>query len=172
LDISLGATYYAAMKMGLLSHPDMESEKVTVEFEVTVPHDIGLEIDTGTEKKFFPMIRRGTFYALAKKSHVFTLSGSSAEEMTGFALKILERVQADDPFEACKPIGEVIISGLPPRPSGKTKLRITLMVEEEGGLVRGMVEDMGFGAEYPASGFRESFDPERFIRTELKGKGK
>ncbi|MCL2499568.1 MAG: Hsp70 family protein [Defluviitaleaceae bacterium] len=168
LDISLGATYYAAMKMGLLSHPDMETEKVTVDFEVTVPHDIGLEIDTGREKKFFAMIRRGTFYALAKKSHVFTLSGNTPEEMTGFALKILERVQADDPYEACKPIGEVSITGLPVRPSGKTKLRITLMVEEEGGLVHGRVEDVGFGTEWPSSGFSEAFSPERFVKTELK----
>jgi molecular chaperone DnaK len=170
LDISIGATYYAAMKMGLLSHPEMESEKVTVDFEVTVPHDIGLEIDNGREKKFFAMIRRGTFYALAKKSHVFTLSGKAPEDMTGFTLKILERVQADDPYEACKPIGEVSITGLPARPSGKTKLRITLMVEEEGGLVHGRVEDMGFGSEWPASGFNETFAPERFVKTELKGK--
>jgi molecular chaperone DnaK len=169
LDISLGATYYAAMKMGLLASPDVESEKISVAFEVTVPHDIGLEIDTGREKKFFAMIRRGTFYALAKKSHVFTLSGGTEEEMTGFALRILERVQADDPFEACKLIGEVSITGLPARPSGKTKLRITLLVEEEGGLVRGMVEDVGFGSEYPASGFNEGFAPERFVKTELKG---
>jgi molecular chaperone DnaK (HSP70) len=169
LNISLGATYYAAMKMGLLSHPEVESEKVTVDFEVTVPHDIGLEIDNGREKKFFPMIRRGTFYALAKKSHVFTLSGKTPEEMTGFALKILERVQADDPYHACKLIGEVAISGLPVRPSGKTKLRITLMVEEEGGLVRGRVEDMSFGAEWPSGGFDEVFSPQRFTTTELKG---
>ena len=45
LDISLGATYYAAMKMGLLSSQDIESEKMSIEFEVTVPHDIGLEIE-------------------------------------------------------------------------------------------------------------------------------
>ncbi|MCL2190104.1 MAG: Hsp70 family protein [Defluviitaleaceae bacterium] len=169
LDISLGATYYAAMKMGLLASPDMESEKVTVDFEVTVPHDIGLEIDNGTEKKFFAMIRRGTFYALAKKSHVFTLSGTAPDDMTGLALKILERVQADDPYENCKVIGEVAISGLPERPSGKTKLKITLMVEEEGGLVRGQVEDMGFGSDWPSSGFKENFAPERFVKTELSG---
>ena len=168
LDISLGATYYAAMKMGLLSHPEMESEKVTVDFEVTVPHDIGLEIDTGREKKFFPMIRRGTFYALAKKSHVFTLSGNTPEEMSGFALKIMERVQADDPYEACRLIGELEISGLPTRPSGKTKLRITLMVEEEGGTVHGRVEDVGFGEQWPASDFDETFSPERYAKTELR----
>jgi len=222
LDISLGATYYAAMKMGLLASPDVESdrdgaaggygpggahggagaygghahggagahgstggafggpgrhdsggasgkgrsgEKMSVEFEVTVSHDIGLELAAGSRKSFFPMIRRGTPFALAKKSHVFTLSGSTPEEMTGLDLKILERIDASDPYEACKLIGEVSIKGLPTRPSGKTKLRVTLMVEEEGGLVRGMVEDMGFGAEYPASGYKESFDPDRFNKT-------
>ncbi|MCL2356550.1 MAG: Hsp70 family protein [Defluviitaleaceae bacterium] len=167
LDISLGATYYAAMKMGLLSHPDLESEKISVEFEVTVPHDIGLEIASGAKKSFFPMIRRGTSFALAKKSHVFTLSGTTPEEMTGLDLRILERIQQDDPFDACRLIGEVAIRGLPERPSGKTKLRITLMVEEEGGLVRGLVEDAGFGDDQPASGYREAFDPNRFKRAEV-----
>jgi len=167
LDISLGATYYAAMKMGLLSHPDIESEKISVEFEVTVSHDIGLEIDNGVKKSFFPMIRRGTSYALAKKAHIFTLSGHNPSDMTSFNLRIIERIQQDDPFEACKTIGEVSITGLPERPSGKTKLRITLMVEEEGGTVRGMVEDIGFGEDYPSSGFRENFDPDRFRKVEL-----
>jgi len=174
LDISFGATYYAAMKMGLLESPDVESdkgsdkgssEKLSVEFDVTVSHDIGLELDTGTRKSFFPMIRRGTPFALAKKSHVFTLSGKTPEEMTGLDLKILERIDASDPYEACKPIGEVSIKGLPVRPSGKTKLRVTLMIEEEGGLVKGQVEDMGFGDEYPPSGYKESFDPDRFNKT-------
>ncbi|MCL1882973.1 MAG: Hsp70 family protein [Defluviitaleaceae bacterium] len=167
LDISLGATYYAAMKMGLLSHPDLESEKISVEFEVTVSHDIGLELAGGGKKSFFPMIRRGTSYALAKKAHVFTLSGTTPEEMTGLDLRIMERIQQDDPYENCKLIGEVSIRGLPERPSGKTKLRITLMVEEEGGLVRGMVEDVGLGDEFPSSGYKETFDPDRFKRTEL-----
>ncbi|MCL2527846.1 MAG: Hsp70 family protein [Defluviitaleaceae bacterium] len=175
--ISLGATYYAAMKMGLLASPDVESDKagdagggsaaakLSVEFEVTVSHDIGLELAAGSKKSFFPMIRRGTPFALAKKSHVFTLSGATPQEMTGLDLKILERIDTNDPYEACKLIGEVSIKGLPERPSGKTKLKVTLMVEEEGGLVRGMVEDMGFGAEYPASGYREMFDPDRFVKT-------
>ena len=167
LDISLGATYYAAMKMGLLQHPELDSEKISVEFEVTVSHDIGLELENSGKKQFFPMIRRGTSYALAKKSHVFTLSGTTPEEMTSFQLRILERINQDDPYEACKLIGEVSIKGLPERPSKKTKLRITLMVEEDGGTVRGMVEDVGIGDDYPSSGFREVFDPNRFIRTEI-----
>jgi len=168
-DIALGATYYAAMKMGLLSQPDMESEKLTVEFEVTVPHDIGLEINTGGHNpggaRFFNMIRRGTSYALAKKSHVFTLSGNTEEEMQTFGLRVLERIHQEDKFEDCKLIGEVGIVGLPIRPSGGTKLKITLMVEEEGGLVKGSVEDMGFGEAYPPSGFKEDFDPSRFNKT-------
>ena len=160
-DISLGATYYAAMKMGLLSQPDMESEKMTVEFEVTVPHDIGLELGG---KRFFTMIRRGTSYALAKKSHIFTLSGDTEDDMRNFDLRILERVHREDSFEDCKLIGEVGIRGLPVRPSGRTKLKITLMVEEEGGLVKGSVEDLGFGDEFQASGFNEDFDPGRFSK--------
>lgn len=169
LDISLGATYYAAMKMGLLSHPDVESEKVNVEFEVTVAHDIGLEIISGGRKSFFTMIKRGTSYALAKKSQVFTLSGDTPEDMTTFELKIMERIDRDDKIEQCRLIGEVSIKGLPERPSGKTKLKITLQVEEEGGLVKGSVEDMGFGSEIKPSGFKEGFDPSRFNKTVVEG---
>jgi len=169
-DISLGATYYAAMKMGLLAQPDMESEKLNVEFEVTVAHDIGLELGSGsTNPRFFNMIRRGTSYALAKKSHIFTLSGDKPEDMEKLDLRILERINRDDKFEDCKLIGEVSIVGLPARPSGKTKLNVTLSVEEEGGLVKGSVEDLGFGDEYQPSGFKEDFDPSRLNKTIVGG---
>ena len=33
--------------------------------------------------------------------------------------------------------------------------------------MRGMVEDVGFGADFPSSGYKETFDPDRFKRTEL-----
>ena len=169
LDISLGATYYAAMKMGLLSSPDIESEKMSIEFEVTVPHDIGFELDNNGTKSFYTMIRRGTPYALAKKEQVFTLSGSTKEDMTSLNLKIMERINKEDTIEKCKLIGEVFIKVLPERPSGKTRLSITLQVEEEGGLVKGSVKDMGYGTEYEPSGYSEKFDPSRINKTVLEG---
>ena len=154
LDISIGATYYAAMKMGLLNNPDIVTEGPMVEFEVAVPHDIGLEVATPNGLQFFTMIKRGTPYVLAKKSRVFTLSGDTLEDMTTFRLKVLERIDKDDTIDTCKLIGEFNLNNLPERPSGKTKLKITLSVTEEGGLVTGSVEDMGFGEEFEASGVR------------------
>ncbi len=59
----------------------------------------------------------------------------------------------------------VLIQGLPERPSGKTRLKITLLVEEDGGLVKGNVEDLGFGNEIAPSGFKQDFDPDRFKNT-------
>ncbi len=169
LDISIGATYYAAMKMGLLSQPDINAEKLSVEFEVSVPHDIGLEVLNGDKPAFFTMIRRGTPYVLAKKSHIFTLSGDNPQDMTSLSLKIMERIHKEDSIENCKLIGQVEIIGLPDRPNGKTKLNVTLLVEEEGGLVKGMVEDLGFGEEYAPSGFKQGFDPSRYKKTIVEG---
>lgn len=172
LDISIGATYYAAMKMGLMESPDMESERVStsvVEFEVTVPHDIGLEVTGGGRKSFFTMIRRGTPYALAKKSHIFTLSGKTVSDMTSLDLRIVERIDKEDTIENCKLIGEVEITGLPERPSGKTKLQVSLSVEEEGGMVKGSVEDLGFTGIYEPSGYKVDFEPSRYKKTLVEG---
>lgn len=169
LDISLGATYYAAMKMGILNIPDIKSERKNVEFEVTVPHDIGIEVQKGSNKYFFTMIRRGTSYILAKKSHIFTLSGETEEDMTTFELKIMERINTNDTVENCKLIGEVEMRGLPKRPSGKTHISVTLLVEEEGGLVKGYIEDLGFGDEFKPTGYKEYFDPSRFNKTYVEG---
>jgi len=167
--ISIGATYYAAMKMGLLAQLDIASENVSVEFEVTTPHDVGLEVEANGKKSFFPMIRRGTPYSLAKKSHVFTLTADNPEEMTRFDLRILERIDKADSFEKCKLIGEVEMAGLPQRQSGKTKLRITLQVTEEGGMVSGIVEDVGMPGEIPPTGYREHFEPDRYKVTRVGG---
>jgi len=167
LDISLGASYYAAMKMGVLAESDMEALRYKVEFEATVAHDIGLEIISGGAKTFFTMIRRGTPYPLAKKNHVFTLSGENDEDMTTFDLRILERIDKDDKHENCKLIGDVLVSNLPKRPNGKTRLRVTLLAQEEGGLIKGAVEDLGYADEYEPSGYKEAFDPGRFIKTKI-----
>ena len=169
LDISLGAAYYGAMKMGVLDLSDMEALKFNVEFEAALAHDIGLEIVNNGVKSFFAMLRRGTPYPLAKKSHVFTLTGGDDEDMTTFGLRILERINKDDKHEDCKLIGDVIISNLPERPAGKTRLSITLLAEEEGGLIKGFVEDLGFKGEYEAVGYKESFDPGRFIKRNIGG---
>ena len=150
LDISIGAAYYAAMKMGLINTPEME---IPVEIQATIPHDIGIEVQLSTGPAFFGIIPKGTSYVLAKKSHTFTLFGETEEEMTSLALKLMERSNRDDDFEKCRTIGEFKINGLPPRPSGKTKLKLTLAVDESM-VIKGMLEDMGFGKEYESSGFK------------------
>jgi molecular chaperone DnaK len=170
LNISIGATYYAAIKMGLLEHPDMMATGQMVHFEITVPHDIGFEIDYGTKKEFHTMISRGTPYLLAKKTQVFTLTGNTQEEMTNLTIRILERMRKEDKIEKCRLIGEVFVEGLPERPSGKTKLKVTLSVEEESGIVRGEVEDLGYPEMFEPSAFKASFSPNRVVRTILNAK--
>lgn len=156
LDISLGAAYYAAMKMGLLSADDIALQGPAVEFEVVTPHDIGVEVAAPNGSQFFALIKRGTPYVLAKRSRLFTLSGSTDEDMTLFKLKVLERIDKDDDIDKCKMIGQFDVKGLPNRPSGKTKLKITLSVTEDGGLVTGSAEDMGFSDEFEPSGIKET----------------
>ncbi|MCL1995430.1 MAG: Hsp70 family protein [Defluviitaleaceae bacterium] len=153
LDISRGATYYAAMKMGLINTPDME---IPIEIQATIPHDIGIEVQLEKGPAFFCIIPKGTSYVLAKKSHTFTLSGETEEEMTGLTIKLMERSNKDDDFEKCRAIGEFKISGLPKRPKGKTKVKLTLTADENM-VIKGMVEDMGFGKEFERSGFKERF---------------
>lgn len=154
LDISIGAAYYAAIKMGLLEHPELMAVGRPIRFEVTVPHDIGFEVDYGNKKSFFTMISRGTPYLLARKSHCFTLMGETPEDMTNLKIKLLERIHKVDEINKCKLIGEVEIKGLPKREAGKTKLKVTLIAQEEGGIIKGVVEDLG-------SFFKADFSPER-----------
>ena len=161
LDISIGATYYAAMKLGLLEHKDITTMDKRVHFETPVPHDIGFEVAYASHKGFFPMIRRGTPYALAKKTMVFTLKGESLEDMTSLDLRILERLKMDDGIEACKLVGDVRVEGLPERPEGKTRLEVTLTVNEAEGTIKGNVKDLGYGSDYIPSEFNQSFVPER-----------
>lgn len=168
LDISIGATYYAVMKLGLLEHPDMMAMGRQIRFEVTVPHDIGFEVDYGSRKDFFSMISRGTPYLLADKSQEFTLRGETQADMTTLTLKILERMRRTDKIEDCRLIGEVDISGLPMRPSGKTRLKVSLKVAEEGGMVSGAVEDLGYMAQFEKSNFKADFTPVRGEVTRLK----
>lgn len=168
LDISIGATYYAAMKLGLLEHPELMDFRKSIQFDVTVPHDIGFEIEIGNKKEFFTMIGRGTPYTLANKFHVFTLTGENEKDMTTLEFKILERMHKGDKVKDCHVIGEVFIEGLPQRPSGKTKLKLSLRVDEEGGMVHGSVEDLGYMDTFAPSSFKKVFSPNRSHKTIVK----
>lgn len=154
LDISIGATYYAAIKMGLLNRPGMETP---IEIDVTLPHDIGLAIEGKTGPTFFPIITRGTSYYLSKKSHTFTLSGTTEEDMTTLSLQVVERMSKEDTVHQCKPVGAIQVTGLPKRPSGKTRVRLTLLANEENMTITGHIEDLGYGKEYEPSGFTKTF---------------
>lgn len=162
LDIAMGATYYAGMKMGLLTHRELETSDVSVNFEVPVPHDIGFEVVLNKEKSFYAMITRGTPYPLAKKSMTFTLKGETQAEMTSLDLVILERIKKGDDLNKCRLIGQVKVEGLPERPSGMTRLQVTLTIDEIGGIVKGEVKDVGYGTMYQASGFKKEFSPVRY----------
>ncbi|MDF2821643.1 MAG: uncharacterized protein K0R15_2084 [Clostridiales bacterium] len=161
LDISIGATYYAAIKMGIIQNADFKTDIPALEFNLSLPHDIGIEINKGVNNEFYPMIPRGTSYMLAKKSQIFTLKGDTEEEMTTFKINILEKINKNDSYEKTKLIGEVSISNLPLRPSGKTRIKLTITASEDGGIIEGMVEDLGFFEEYKPSGFKQVFRPYR-----------
>ena len=165
LDIALGATIYAAMKMGVHEQIDLITGRQRMNFEVCVPHDIGFEIAMKESKAFYPMIRRGTPYRLAKRSQIFTIEGDSEDDMTQLSLNILERIHKERGLDGCSTIGEVIIKGLPKRPSGQTQLKVTLSVDEETGTVQGEVEDLGYGQVHLASDFKQKFIPKRHQKT-------
>ncbi|MCL1925236.1 MAG: Hsp70 family protein [Defluviitaleaceae bacterium] len=128
LDISIGATYYAAIKMGFLNLPDLN---LNIDFDVTVPHDIGIELLKGGKPTFFKMIPRGTSYSLAKKSHNFKVSSGTKETLQ---IKILERLNKEDKLEDCVLIDTMSIENIE-----KNKIGLTLSVEEENGTVKGEI---------------------------------
>jgi len=168
LDISLGATLYAAMRLGVHEQKDLVTGSKIINFEVCVPHDIGFEVELNSKKTFYSMISRGTPYKLAKRSQVFTLSGETKEDMTELSVRILERIHKEKGFEECSLIGDVQVSGLPMRPNGETQLRVELSIEENSGIVKGLVEDIGYKNIHEPSGFIKTFIPHRHEMTELK----
>lgn len=167
LDISMGATIYAAMKLGLHRQKDIEYGRSLVNFEVCLPHDIGFEVDVNHKKTFYSMISRGTPYHLAKRSQIFTVQGQTPEDMTKLSVRILERIHRDKGFEGCSLIGDVEVTGLPKRPSGETQLKINLSIEENTGSVHGQIEDIGYKDKHAPSGFKKDFVPMRYEPVEI-----
>lgn len=165
LDISLGATLYAAMKMGIHDQKDVLTGSAIVNFELCVPHDIGFEVEVDHKKTFFSMISRGTPYQLAKRSQIFTLTGEMEADMTSLSVRILERIHKEKGIDGCSLIGDVHISGLPSRPLGETQIKIELGIDEASGTVNGEVEDLGYKDIHEASGFKETFVPLRHQKT-------
>jgi len=142
---------------------------IPIEIDVTTPHDIGIEIKTSQgESSFFTLIPKGTSYPLAKKAHIFTLAGENEADMTTASLEVLERVNPLDKFHQCLKVGRINISGLPPRPSGKTNLKLTLSIEEKTRTLKGNIEDMGYGSQYKKSGFKKDFELNRNNTTYLE----
>jgi molecular chaperone DnaK (HSP70) len=115
------------------------------------------------------MISRGTPYQLARRSQVFTMSGQDSDDMTSLSVRILERIHKEKGMEGCSLIGDVNIVGLPKRPSGETHIRVELGIEEDSGIVKGTVEDIGYKEIHAPSGFKESFVPMRHERIMIKG---
>ncbi len=167
LDISLGATIYAAMKMGIHEQKDIVSSTQIVNFEVCLPHDIGFEVDINNKKTFYSMISRGTPYHLARRAQVFTVQGETTEDMTKLSLRILERIHKDKGIDGCHLIGDVEVVGLPKRPTGETQLKVELSIEENTGSVKGKIKDIGYKDVHDPSGFEESFIPQRHKLIEL-----
>lgn len=126
LDISLGATYYAAIKMGILYNKDLE---IPIEIDTTLPHDIGIEIEDEDGVRFFEIIPRGTSFALAKKSYTFTLFNDTKKIET-LEIKVLERKNKDDNHNNLKTLGLANIVGIPVGNRGKTKVTLTLYANE------------------------------------------
>lgn len=165
LDISLGATIYAAMKMGVHTQTELTTGRQYMNFEVCVPHDIGFEIEVDAVRTFYTMISRGTPYRLARRAQIFTIDGETQEDMTHLSVRILERIHKDKGVDGCSVIGDVEVAGLPRRPRGQTQIKVTLSIDEETGTIQGEVEDLGYGQNYSPSGFKQMFIPKRHQTT-------
>jgi len=140
LDSSVGACYYGAMKLGLLEHEDLETIDRQVKFETPIPHDIGFEVAFGQELRFYPMIRRGTPYPLARRSMVFKMVADEEGDTASLKMRILERLKQDDPVEACKLIEDVAVEGISDDASDDSRVIVTLSIDERSGTATGQVQ--------------------------------
>ena len=141
LDISIGACYFAAIKMGLTDLPDLN---INVDFDSAVPHDIGIELMKSGKPIFFKIIPRGTSYSLAKKSYNFFVYNEDGDEdntKKPLEIKVLERINKDDELEKCVHIQTFKLEKLEKtNKSDKNKIGLTISVEEENGTVKGEVK--------------------------------
>lgn len=137
LDISMGATYHAAMQMGLLAQMDMQ---IPIEINATMPHDIGVEVATIAGPTFKVILPKGTSYALAKRSQIFRMSFDDDTD-SQLHFKILERQNKEDSITDCRHIGDVHINDIP-SDIDKAKVKLTLGAYENT-LIKGTVEITG-----------------------------
>ncbi len=167
LDISIGATYYGLIMLNVFKERDIITinKNGNIAFESTIPHDIGLKVLQNDKYVFFNMIKRGTPFVLSEKSHTFTLFGDNTSE---FTIEIFEKINKKDTLDKCTLVGIVTFFGLPKRPSGKSELEVTLMVNEKDGTVSGKVIDKGYKDEYLPSGFHKTFDPSIYDITKVR----
>lgn len=143
LDISLGACYYAAMKLGVLAHQDIQTTDRAVSFETPVPHDIGFEVAYGDGYRFYPMIRRGTPYPLARRSMVFTVKSEGEDDRDTLRMRILERLKEEDAVAQCKLIEDVALEGVAAMTEERGQVTVTLSIDERSGTATGQVTSTG-----------------------------
>lgn len=152
-DISVGATLFGAIKMNAFDAKDIITIDKGSTLETNLPYDIGFLIENNGIKSFHTMIKKGTPYKIARKEQIFTINADNEDDMTKLNLTVLKRMYKDDDISKCAVLNEFEFLDLPKRPSGMTKLLLTITASPKNELTIVSVEDLGYNDRYKKSGY-------------------
>ena len=140
-----GASIMAADALGII-----KPRRIAVIDKHMLASDIGVKTRQGKQERFVPIIERNSFWWQAHKPMYFLLN-----EPTGAQDVTIELFTRDGAGEV-RPLGAAVLAGLPERPSGTTKLKLSLQCSAYNALTA-IVTDAGFGELFPASDFEKTY---------------
>ena len=136
--IAMGASITAAAALGVAS-----PRRQTLTDKHMLAADIGVKVQKAQRERFVPLLERNSFWWQPREPVSFLLNEPTGKQPATVAL--YTRAESGE----IAPLGEMALDGLPERPAGTTKLRLSLQCEAYDRLTA-VVADAGFGELFPA----------------------
>ena len=138
--IAKSAAFTAAVMLGAAS-----AASVIIHDNHQIRVDMGIMTRANRKDRFYPIIRKGTFWwqDIGRLNFILNQPAENAD-----SIKLLSRTDDGE----LRTIGLIPLDGLPDRPKGATKLALSMRFENQNSLSV-TISDSGFGDIYPSSGY-------------------